>query len=114
LADHSDPLHSYETQWAWNVLHLALAAVRSQYEAQGKIDLFEALCPLLTRESSQSLAEIAERLGMQVGAVKVAAHRLRDRYGQQIRLQIARTVDDPQEVDEELRELFRVFSADRL
>ncbi len=106
----ADPSQSFESQWAMNLLQLALESVRSQYQEQGKLPVFEALCPLLSPGQDTTLAEVAERLGMQVGAAKVALHRLRERYGQQIRLQIARTVDDPAQVDDELRELFQAFS----
>jgi len=109
-AVHDDPLQYFETQWALNLLELAFDAVRSQYEEQGKLAQFNALQPYLNPNRSAPLADVAQTLGMQVGAVKVALHRLRQRYGQQLRLQIAKTVDDPGQVDDELRALFRAFS----
>lgn len=109
-----EPRHIFETQWALELLRVSLAAVRDQYESTGKLPLFEALSPRLTDPSEGPLAEVAIQLKMQLGAVKVALLRLRERYGQQIRLQIARTLDDPAGVDEEIRELFRAISANRL
>jgi DNA-directed RNA polymerase specialized sigma24 family protein len=109
-----EPHQIFETQWALELLRISLAAVRDQYEAQGKLPIFEALSPRLTDSADGPLVEIAQQLQMQVGAVKVALLRLRERYGQQIRLQIARTLDDPTGVDEEIRELFRAISPNRL
>ncbi|MBL8889713.1 MAG: sigma-70 family RNA polymerase sigma factor [Planctomycetaceae bacterium] len=113
-ASNREPQHVFETQWALELLRVALAAVRDQYEAMGKMAIFEALSPRLTDPSEGPLAEIAQQLNMQVGAVKVALLRLRERYGQQIRLQIAKTLDDPSGVDDEIRELFQAISQNRL
>jgi len=55
-------------------------------------------------------AELARDLGMTEGAVKVAVHRLRRRFGTVLRAEIAETVSDPAQVDEEIRELFRVLT----
>ena len=115
----SDPLQAFQAQWAVELLQVALDAVRTQYEAQGKRELFEQLRPFLTASPPvgaqvMSLEDVAAGLKMQVGAVRVALHRLRERYGQQIRLQISKTVDSPEHVDEEIRELFQVFSQNRL
>lgn len=115
----SDPLQSFQAQWAVELLQVSLEAVRTQYDAQGKRELFEQLRPFLTADpqvstQATSLEEVAAKLNMQVGAVRVALHRLRERYGQQIRLQISKTVDSPERVDEEIRELFQVFSQNRL
>lgn len=109
-----EPHQIFEAQWALELLRISLAAVREQYAAQGKLAIFDALSPRLTDSSEGPLAEAAELLNMQVGAIKVALLRLRERYGQQIRLQIARTLDDPANVDEEIRELFRAISPNRL
>lgn len=113
-ATNQEPQHVFETQWALELLRVALAAVREQYEAMGKLAIFDALSPRLTDAAEGPLAEIAGHLNMQVGAVKVALLRLRERYGQQIRLQIARTLDDPNGVDEEIRDLFQAISHNRL
>lgn len=56
-------------------------------------------------------AAAARRLGMSEGAVKVAAHRMRRRYRDLLREEIARTVDRPDDVDGELRHLFGVLSS---
>ena len=62
--------------------------------------------PVLIRAKENTLSELAGQLGMSEGAVKVAAHRLRGRYRQLLREEIANTVSGPEEVEEELRQLF--------
>ena len=113
-AHHRTPQLDFEAQWALSVLQLAMTAVRAQYVEQGKEQIFAALQPLLSGETEVTLREISDGLGMSVGAIKVALHRMRERYGQQIRLQVARTVPDPSEVDDELRSLFQLFSRESL
>jgi RNA polymerase sigma-70 factor (ECF subfamily) len=60
---------------------------------------------------SAPYAAIAEELGKSEGAIKVAAHRLRQRYAQRLREHIADTVDSDVEVEDEIRSLFAVFAA---
>ena len=102
----------FERNWAITVLNQVLDAVRQQYVESGKGQLFESLKGNITGDSSLPYAETSEQLNMKPGAVKVAVHRMRERYGQQLRLQIARTVESPEQVDEELRELFKALSAE--
>jgi len=78
--------------------------------AANKKDLFDTLEPCLSGDSlPAAYVEIGRRLKMSEGAVKVAVHRMRRTYGEQVRLEIAHTVAHPQEVDEELRHLFEVL-----
>jgi RNA polymerase sigma-70 factor (ECF subfamily) len=73
--------------------------------------LFAALKPCLVGDrSKQPYAELASRLGMSESAVKVAVHRLRQRYRELLRTEIGRTVASEQEVDEEMRYLLEVLS----
>ena len=55
--------------------------------------------------------DVAEQLGMTEGAVKVAVHRLRQRFGKMLREEVARTLNDPADVDDEIRHLFAAFEA---
>jgi hypothetical protein len=74
---------------------------------RGKGPLFDRLKPALLGDSDAvAYARVASELGMTEGAVKVAAHRLRERLRDLIRQEIAVTVADPAEVDEEIRDLF--------
>jgi RNA polymerase sigma factor (sigma-70 family) len=94
----------YDRRWALTLLEQVLARLRAEFSAAGKAELFEALKPTLTGEKAP-YAGIAARLGMSEGAVKVAVHRLRDRYRDLIRAEIAETVETDAEVDDELRHL---------
>ncbi len=110
-ADTSTPEQAFEKQWALTLLDEVLHHLRSDYERDGKVNLFDALKPCLvgTRET-QPYAELATRLGMTEGAVKVAVSRLRERYRERLREEIAHTVASTAEVDAELRHLFRVLA----
>ena len=101
----------FERNWAITLLNQVFNSVRQQYSENDKQELFELLKGNITGDSNLPYDEIAEQLNMKTGAVKVAVHRLRERYGQQLRLQIARTVESPEQVDEELRELFRALES---
>ena len=101
----------FERRWALTLLEQVLQRLRDEYVQSGKWRLFEQLKPTLTEESrSVAYAEIATRLDMTEGAVKVAVHRLRQRYRELLRAEIADTVSSPEEVDEEIRALFAAFT----
>ena len=88
-----------------------LAQLRSEYDRDGKAALFEALHPTLVGErTAQPYAELARSLDSTEAAIKSAVHRLRQRYRQLLREEIAGTVDDSTAVDDELRHLFAVVS----
>jgi len=87
-----------------------MARLREDYEADGKGNLFARLEVFLTGNAAEtSYAEIAASLKMTEGALKVAVHRLRQRYGELVRAEIAQTVATPEKVDEELDYLFAVL-----
>ena len=100
------PERLYHRQWATVLLDTVLTALREEYTGRGKAELFDALKPSLAGQAELPLREIGETLGMSEGAVKVAVHRLRRRYGDALRAEIARTVESPEEIDEELEYLF--------
>jgi RNA polymerase sigma-70 factor (ECF subfamily) len=88
-----------------------LRRLRAEYVRDGKENLFEKLKPTLTEVSrSVRYAEIATRLGTSEGAVKVAVHRLRERYREVLRAEIADTVASPSEVEDEIRNLFAALA----
>ena len=104
------PEKIFDRRWATTVLGDAMAELRKEYWARNQKELFAKLEGLLSGDGAPaSYAEIAESLGMNEGALKVAVHRLRKRYGELIRSQIAQTVATPEEIDEELRYLFAVL-----
>jgi RNA polymerase sigma-70 factor (ECF subfamily) len=97
----------YERQWALTLLDQVMARLREECAAAGKAGLFEALAPYLSGEkSAESYGEVAPRLHMTAGSVQVAVHRLRRRYGELLRAEIAHTVSRPEEIDEEIHHLF--------
>ncbi|MGH7992087.1 MAG: RNA polymerase sigma factor, partial [Limisphaerales bacterium] len=111
-ADNVTPEHSYERRWALTLLDTVLHRLQSEYEQEGRGELFAVLHPCLVGErSSQPYAELAPKLGVSEGTVKSAVHRLRQRYRQLLRDEIAQTVAEPGEVDEELRHLFAVLGS---
>ena len=95
-----------DRRWAMTLLEAAMAHLAAECSAAGKGALFDDLKHTLAGEKAElTLPEVAERLGMTHGAVKIALHRLRRRYGELLREEIAQTVARPEEVDEELRHL---------
>jgi RNA polymerase sigma factor (sigma-70 family) len=104
------PDRIYERRWALTLLEQVLTRLRAEYEAAGKLPLFDRLKELLAKESGQpSQAEIAAELGMTENAVKQAFHRLRHRYGQLLREEIAHTVAVQDDVEDELRHFIAVL-----
>jgi RNA polymerase sigma factor (sigma-70 family) len=100
----------YEHRWALTLLEQVLVRLRSEYEAAGKLPLFDRLKELLARESGQpSQAEIAAEMQMTENAVKQAFHRLRHRYRQLLYEEIAHTVAVPEDVEDELRHFIGVL-----
>lgn len=110
-ADTSTPEQAFEKQWVLTLLETVLRQLREDYEQDGKGRLFEALKPsLLGSRESQPYAALAATLEMSEGAVKVAVHRLRERYRERLKAEIAHTVASPAEVDSEMRHLFHVLA----
>jgi len=104
-----NPEHLFDREWALETVAGALQALRDEMAEAGKIELFDALKGSLTGEDDLPRAEIAARLGMSEGAVKVALHRLRRRYGQLLRAAIAETVGNQADLDDEMRYLVAVL-----
>jgi len=100
----------YERRWALTLLDQVLARLGAEYEAAGKLPLFDRLKELLAGESGQpSQAEIAAEMQMTENAVKQAFHRLRHRYRQLLHEEIAHTVAVPADVEDELRHFIAVL-----
>lgn len=103
-ADPAAPEILYDRRWALTLLDHVLTRLREEYAAAGKLAQFDALKDTLTGDRTP-YAEVATRLGSTEGAMKVAAHRLRERYRDLIRAEISETVAEPGEVEDELRHL---------
>jgi RNA polymerase sigma-70 factor (ECF subfamily) len=101
----------FDRQWGLAVLDLALASLAAEHAQQGKAEQFQVLKPWLTGDAGEaSQAETAAGLGLSEGAVKVAIHRLRKRFRDLVKAEIAQTVSTEQEAREELLYLIRVVS----
>ena len=110
-ADTLTPERLYERRWALTLLDSVLARLQDQYGAAGRAPLFERLKPYLTGDAhAPPHAQIAADLGITEGAVQVSVHRMRKRYRDLLRAHIAATVESPQQVDEEIRDLFRAVA----
>lgn len=97
------PDAAFDRQWALTVLARSMTALENTMREEGKSAHFDELKPWLTAEGDatpQSMA--AEKLGMSVEAVKVAVHRLRKRFRDAVKAEIAQTVSDEETVREEL------------
>jgi RNA polymerase sigma-70 factor (ECF subfamily) len=100
----------FDQRWAETLLSQALVRLREEYRAEGKALLFEKVEPLLSGESTEgSYTEIRTSLNMAESAFKMAVHRMRRRYGELVRTEIAQTVSASEAVEEELRYLFAVL-----
>ena len=113
-----DPSHDetadklYERRWALTLLDLVMSRLRTEHETAGKGEVFDTLKGCLMGErSSLPYAELGAKLGMSEGAVKVAVHRLRERYRKLLREEIANTVGRESEVEDELRHLMAALTS---
>jgi len=109
-ADRLSPDKLYDRAWALTLLEQVINRLREEGAAEGKGKAFEQLKPfLMASESAIPYAEAAARLGLSEGAARVAVHRLRKRYRELLRQEIAQTLSEPADLEEELRALFRAF-----
>jgi RNA polymerase sigma-70 factor (ECF subfamily) len=109
--DEFSPERAYERQWATTLLGQVLGRLEGEYGASGKNELFFELKGLLSGErAAGGYAELGGRIGMSEGGVKTAVHRIRRRYRELLRLEIANTLLDSAEIDEEIRYLFANFA----
>ena len=109
MGDECSPEDLYERSWARAVSAGALEAVRLDYARRGREEQFEALEGTLTGATDDSYRAIAARLDKSEGAIKVAVHRLRQRFGSELRSQVAQTVAGPEQLEAELRNLIAVL-----
>ncbi|WP_010586517.1 RNA polymerase sigma factor [Schlesneria paludicola] len=109
---HLTPEREFERRWALAVLDRVLQRLRDEYIDLGKLSLFETLQPYLSTDREQArYADAAEKLNATDSAIRVATHRLRKRYRDLLRNEIAQTVASPSEVEDELQQLFIALSS---
>jgi RNA polymerase sigma factor (sigma-70 family) len=101
----------FERRWALTLLDRVLAGLDAELTRSDKRTLYERLRPALVGgEEASPYQAIADELGLTLGAVKMAAHRLRARYRERLREEISRTVADPSEIDTEIRDLLAALA----
>ncbi len=106
-ADPATPERAFERQWALTLLDRVLLLLREDFVRHGREANFEILKPWLTAsEGTIGYAELGMRLGVSEGAARVQVHRLRRRYRELLREEIAQTVASEAEVDDEIHRLF--------
>jgi DNA-directed RNA polymerase specialized sigma24 family protein len=102
---------AFDRAWATTVLARALAALRAECDHDGRAAHFERLKPWLTGEAAHGAqAEMARELGLDAGALKAAVHRLKCRFRQLVKAEVASTLSPPADVEEEMRALFAALA----
>lgn len=101
------PDAAFDRQWALTVLARALEALRLECEAEGRGEFFEGVKPWLTGEAAHGdQSALAARCGLNANALKVAVHRLKRRFRELLKAEVAGTLDDPGSVEAEMHALF--------
>jgi len=110
-SDQLTPEKLFDREWALTLLNRVMKQLEKECVAARKGELFYRLREHLTGDGGGTpYQQIADELKMTEGAVKVAVHRLRRRFGELVREQIERTVEDPADIDDEIRELFAALA----
>jgi len=110
-ASKSSPEQEFERRWALTLLDQAFAGIRREYEDAGKSRIFEQLKTFLADASaSGDYAAPAAELGMSPNTIAVNVRRMRHRYRELVRAEIANTVASPEEIEEEMNHLLAVLS----
>jgi RNA polymerase sigma factor (sigma-70 family) len=111
-ADNLTPDVLYDRAWAVTLLERVLARLRDENAKGDKAKLFDQLKPfLMVGANAIPYSEVANRLGLNEGAVRVAVHRLRRRYRELLREEIGQTLFDAAQIEEEMRTLFSAFAS---
>ena len=104
--DSLPPERIFDLTWATTVVEHALQRLREECESRGKLWLFQALSPHLTDERDEvSYADLSADLGVPEAVVKKQLHNMRQRYRSLLRDEVSQTVEDPADVDDEIRYL---------
>jgi RNA polymerase sigma factor (sigma-70 family) len=107
------PEAAFERRWALATLDAAMTRLAARCSEEGREPLFRQLKPFLTGDEAASYQAAADALGLAETSVRVAAHRMRRQFGKCLREALAETVDDPADVDQELKFLLEVVSRPR-
>lgn len=105
------PEEEFDRRWAETLLERVLSRLREEFDGGGRTGRFDELKSFLTgAPQDRSYADVATRLGVSESAVKSGIYRLRQRYGEMVREEIAETVESPDEVDAEIRYLVAILA----
>ena len=108
---HLDPEILFARQWALALLEAVKARLQAYYVDAGRGQVYEIVYPYLRGETGlPAYSEAARQLGMTTAAVEITVRRMRRRYAVWLREEIARTVDDPADVDDEIRFLRKTLA----
>ncbi|MGH7936793.1 MAG: hypothetical protein ACREF8_07270, partial [Chthoniobacterales bacterium] len=108
---HLDDVSSYDVAWAANVVRQAWQRLHEVFRAEGKAPLLAELKPFVAggMTTPPKQEEVAARLGVPIATLRTWLSRLRQQYRDVLRAEVARTVSDPADVDEELHYLYRIL-----
>jgi len=104
----------FDARWALTLLSHAVERLRKEYASQGRTAIIDTLQPFLDSTNCKRLPsyeEVADQLQVSLAGVKTLIHRLRKRYSELLREEVARTVTDPQAIDEEIHALCEALIA---
>jgi DNA-directed RNA polymerase specialized sigma24 family protein len=104
------PDAAFDREWALEVMRRSLAALEAEMSIKRKKEQFDLLKPWLAGDTAVSQASAARTLHMSESSFKVTVHRLRKRFGELVRAEIAHTLRDPAQADEELAHLIAALS----
>ena len=108
--DDLSPEKLFDRRWAETLIELVVVRLRGEYETTGHGERFDLCKPwLMGGEGEASYAEVAARLGIEETGVRTFVSRLRRRFRELMRAEIAQTVSGPADVDEEIRALFQAL-----
>ena len=101
----------YDSVWASNIVSRAWQQLQNEFVAEGKAEWLEELKPFVAggRVKPPNQEEAAARLGVPIATLRTWLSRLRQRYRESLRMEVARTVSDPADIDQELQYLYRIL-----
>ena len=111
-ADLSDS-RAYDLIWASNVVKRAWEHLQNAFEAEGKAEALEVLKPFIdsSGRTPPDQEQVAQKLGVPIATLRTWLWRLRQRYREALRNEVASTVSDPADVDQELHYLYQILTA---
>jgi RNA polymerase sigma-70 factor (ECF subfamily) len=107
----ASPDQSFDRRWAVTLVRRVMENLRVEQSARGRLEIFSALQPHLTNEpAAADYTQMGAELHMEPDTLKVSLHRLRRRFGELLRHEVAHTVARPEDVEEEIRYLVAVLA----